>query len=132
LSLLKKVETCGQAWSVSAVASIAGIEALKCCNFVRESLKKINLEKAFLLSELKNLNIEVIGKEANYIFFYCSDCALYLELQKKGILIRQCQNYNNLDGGYYRISVRTHSENKCLISALKEIMEERGGAWERQ
>lgn len=131
LKLLKAIENSGQAWSVSSVAITAGVEALKCKEYKAVSLKKINEEKTFLLCELKKLKIIALGYEANYIFFYCDNFSLYDELQKKGILIRQCQNYRNLDDGYYRIAVRTHNENKQLICALGEILKERGGTWER-
>ena len=38
-----------------------------------------------------------------------------------GFLIRDCQNYEGLDSGYYRIAVRTQEENERLIVWLRKL-----------
>ena len=40
-------------------------------------------------------------------------------MRNHGILIRNCENYRGLGRGWYRVAVRTHEENFCLINALK-------------
>ena len=42
-------------------------------------------------------------------------------MKKHGILIRNCENYRGLGEGWYRIAVRMHEDNLCLINALKDI-----------
>ena len=44
------------------------------------------------------------------------------KLEKYGILIRDCSNYNGLEKGYYRTAVKKHEDNVKLINALKEII----------
>lgn len=119
LKLLEKMKEVSQPWSVSVPAQMAGIAALKEEEYVTQSLNVISKEKDFLICELEKLNIRVYGSKANYIFFQ-ADENLYKKCLDKGILIRNCSNYNGLGNGYYRIAVRTHDENSALIEVLKE------------
>lgn len=40
-------------------------------------------------------------------------------LKKKKILIRSCADYRGLDSSFYRIAVKTRSENRKLLQELK-------------
>ena len=42
-------------------------------------------------------------------------------MKKRSILIRNCENYRGLGEGWYRVAVRMHEDNLCLINALKDI-----------
>ena len=44
------------------------------------------------------------------------------EALEAGFLIRDCQNYEGLSEGFYRIAVRTKEENERLITWLWKIM----------
>jgi histidinol-phosphate/aromatic aminotransferase/cobyric acid decarboxylase-like protein len=45
-------------------------------------------------------------------------------LLKKRILIRNCSNYQGLDEHFFRVAVRTGEENRRLLAALGEVLEE--------
>ena len=45
------------------------------------------------------------------------------KLLERGILIRDCSNFTELEEGYYRIAVRTTEENNRLIQVLGELEE---------
>ncbi|MCF0148392.1 MAG: hypothetical protein HUJ77_08345 [Clostridium sp.] len=47
---------------------------------------------------------------------------LKLELMKRNIIIRSCNNYKGLNDNYYRVAVRKREENKKLIQALKSVI----------
>ena len=47
-------------------------------------------------------------------------------MKKRGILIRNCENYRGLGKGWYRIAVRTHEENLRLAEALRDITDKAG------
>lgn len=49
---------------------------------------------------------------------------LHEQLRRRGILIRDCSNYEGLGEGWYRIAVRKHEENRRLIEALSEALAE--------
>jgi threonine-phosphate decarboxylase len=43
-------------------------------------------------------------------------------LLQRGVLIRSCANYINLDADYYRVAVRLRDSNEKLIAALREVL----------
>jgi threonine-phosphate decarboxylase len=45
-------------------------------------------------------------------------------LLEKRILIRDCANFQGLDGRYFRVAVRTGEENRRLLDALGEVLQE--------
>ena len=44
-------------------------------------------------------------------------------MKRKGILIRDCSNYQGLTKGYYRIAVKTEEENRQLIDAIRDVID---------
>ncbi len=122
--LLKKIREAGQPWSVSAPAQIAGIRAMEEKDYLIQTKKLILQERDYIIPHLKEFQITVIASNANYIFVKdsCStEKPLHEMLFEKGILIRNCDNYNGLGPGYYRICIRKHEENIKLIEALREM-----------
>ena len=59
--------------------------------------------------------------EANFILFY-TDLPLDDKLLRKNILIRNCENFNGLSRGFFRIAVRTHEEKFALVSAIERCL----------
>ena len=125
--LLERIAACGQPWSVSTPAQIAGVAALTDTDYADRLLQLIQLERAYLTDALKKLGLSVIGSEANYLFFqYHGMIDLKERLLKDKILIRSCKNYIGLNQDFYRVSVRTHAENQRLIEAVAGIIGEKG------
>ncbi len=121
--LIDKMRACGQDWGVSSLAQAAGITALKQMDYIQETKRLIREEREYLIRELSQFKIKVYGSKANYIFFRAQGVAdLDKRLLARGIYIRSCRNYVNLDSRYYRLAVRKHSDNLKLIQALKEVM----------
>ncbi|MFV0518323.1 MAG: threonine-phosphate decarboxylase CobD [Aminipila sp.] len=126
--LMNQIEKMGQPWSVSVIAQAAGVQALKEVDYLEESLKEIRQERLYLVSELNKLGIKTYMPTANYIFFNINNNKNYnvsdfkKKLLEKGIIIRDCSNYKGLTLGYYRIAVKSHSDNERLVYALKSII----------
>jgi len=119
VDFLEKMAMHGPSWSVSTLAQIAGVEALKQKKYVQKSLELVKEERTFLCKQLNKLGYKVYPTKANFIFFQGEE-SLYEEMLKREILIRPCDNYIGLSKKYYRIAVRTHEENLELIKALNE------------
>ena len=109
-----------QPWNVSSIAQAAGCAALALTDWPEKTRAVIAEEKAFLLRELKNLGIDVLPSDTNFLML-SGVPGLYEQLLEKKILIRSCANYAGLGGGDVRIAVRTRAENERLIAAIKEI-----------
>ena len=119
-ALLNRMTDAGQPWAVSSLAQAAGIAALGARDYVAAARSLIKTERQYLTAALSRLGIDAQG-EANYLFFTTDINDLPLKLRSHGILIRDCSNYPGLDVGWYRIAVRTHSENAALIAALGDL-----------
>jgi threonine-phosphate decarboxylase len=124
--LLERMKQITQPWNISIPAQLAGIAALKEEEYVRKSLDILEKERYFWKCELIKLGVKVYASEANYIFFSILDKKakdkLYQECLNRGFLIRDCSNYKGLGQGYYRIAVKTRTENVKLLAVLQEVL----------
>ena len=110
-----------QCWNVSSLAQAAGVAALECGDWLRESVREIHRERELLADGMRTLGVRVYPGEANFLLLY-SKTDLYDKLLKRGVLIRDCSNYVGLGKGFYRIAVRTPAENAALLAAVKEAL----------
>lgn len=115
-----EIRTTLQPWSVSTVASKAGIAALEEADFISKSKAYIKTQRRFLSEKLASLGYKVFPSEANYILIKGSK-ALGEALRKKGLLIRYCENYKSLNSNFYRLAVKSERENKKLVDALEDL-----------
>ena len=114
-----------QPWSVSVPAQEAGIAALDEDEYVRNGRSLVAEERTYLEAELKNAGMKFISSNVNFILIY-TKTDLFSEMKKRGILIRNCENYRGLGKGWYRIAVRTHEENLRLAEVLRDITDKAG------
>ena len=121
ISLVERIQGCGQCWSVSVPAQIAGTAALKEKLYIDKSVQLISNERYYLMNALKSFGFKVYLADANFILFRCG-IDLDQMLMKEQIAVRNCENYIGLEYGYFRIAVRTHMENEVLIKAIERIL----------
>lgn len=119
LALLQRLYEAGPPWNVSSLAQQAGIAALGARDYLDESRAIVAAERPRLCAVLGALGLRVIPGEANYILFFSATPRLVEKLCEQGVLIRDCANFEGLSAGWYRIAVRTPSENDRLLAALK-------------
>ena len=119
--LLARMSRLSQPWNVSVPAQRAGTEAAGRSDFLIESRAKIYEQRAALSAGLKDLGLEVLPSEVNFLLFR-GPMGLDAELEREGILIRNCANYHGLSNGWYRIAVRPEEENKVLLNTLSAIL----------
>ncbi len=121
--LMKKIGQVTQPWRVSTVAQQAGIAALHDKDYVSRGLEIIRRERSVLVNGLSQLGFKVYAPKANYVFFRGAK-GLAEKCIDKGILIRDCSNYEGLEEGYYRVAVKLPEENQRLLQALGEIVDD--------
>ena len=115
-----RIRSKAQPWNVSVIASAAGLAALEEKDFVRRGREIVAEERAYLAGKLNALGYKAFPSAANYILFK-GEKGLAELCRDRGILIRDCSNFEGLCEGYYRIAVKKHDENQKLISVLREI-----------
>ena len=113
-----------QAWSVSTVASKCGTAALTQKDYVIQTKQLIQSNRTYLIESLNRLGFKTYDARANYILFFTKDNQLHTKLEPYGLLIRDCQNYHNLSMGYYRIAVKSDTDNRYLIDCIKKVIME--------
>ena len=109
--------------SVSAVARRAGIACTKERDFVNKTVEETAKERRWLISQLESIGITPVKGEANYIFFK-SRPRLHAFSIMRGIMLRDCSNFEGMPQGYYRAAVRSREENGKLADVLRQWQEQ--------
>lgn len=112
-----KINVCLPAWNISAPAVAAGIAATEQREYVAKAKQLIKTEREYLKTELMRLGFKVFPSDANFLLIKGKK-GIAEKLLPSGILIRECDNFHTLDGHFYRIAVKTHTENETLITNL--------------
>ena len=89
--------------------------------YVNQLRALVTAERRRLIRALESLGLRVIPGEANFLLFYAGDPTLADALRARGILLRDCRNFDGLTAGWYRTAVRTEEENERLLAVLSEI-----------
>lgn len=137
LALAESVRRHLPEWNLSVFAEEAGLACLAVGDTLQDARSLILRERTYLSRELSAIDdgsgkriIGVCPSDANFLLFrYGPDVragrpGLYRQLLDRGILIRDCSDYEGLCAGWYRIAVRTHEENEMLVRAIREAAED--------
>ncbi|MGK9172260.1 threonine-phosphate decarboxylase CobD [Yokenella regensburgei] len=111
-------------WSINAFAALAGELVLQDSDYQQASWTWLRMEGPRLYRALQKVKgVHLWPGVANYLFLRCDVTGLDLQraLLEKQILIRSCANYPGLDERYYRVAVRSASENDALITAMESV-----------
>ena len=123
---LKKWNIKRDPWPLNSFAIKAGIELLSNKIHYEEWTSKIhewvNTEKNWVSNELSKIkNLKVHNSSTNFFLieskFSLSSNIHYLE--KKGILIRECNSFRFLNEKWARISLQTRKNNKILCREIQ-------------
>ena len=120
--LLSRMHACGQEFSVSAPAQLAGICALLDQDYMKSTYELLSAEQKWLISQLKKLPLEVYPSKGNFLLFRSEDRTIRQKLLTQQIKVRDCSRFCGLGPEYCRIAVRRHKENLKLINILERIL----------
>lgn len=113
-------------WSVNCFAELAVKYALKDKGFIEESKLWIEDERNFMYNALSTIEFieKVYISYGNYFLCklkYISSSEFYENMLRRGILIRNCNNYVGLNNSYVRLAIKDRKANEILIEELKDI-----------
>lgn len=114
-------------WSVNVLAQKAGVSALKDPEFRVNTLEKLAQAKEYLYTEFTRNrfhHLELLPSSVNFALIKILDrpaSLLVQQLGKKGILVRDCTNFNGLTGEFIRIAIKDIPKMKALIEALSQL-----------
>ena len=112
-------------WNVNAIAQKAGITALQCKEYLEKSRKSVFREKKYLVTSLEKLGFVCVPSDANYFLVKVSDAAEFRKrlLISGRLLVRDCTSFGLPE--YIRIAPRSHNQNRQLINAIKELVDDK-------
>ncbi len=115
-------------WGTNSLAQLAAGLILNDKVYIKKTRKLIGKERKYLSKQLAAIvGLKPYPSVANFLLLKIerpglSSKSLQRLLLEKGILIRDCANFRNLNDKYIRVAVRSHKENLQLLAALKEVL----------
>lgn len=110
-------------YNINRMTMAAGLGAIEDESYTRENCKTIVKNREYAAVKLKELGFEMTESKANFLFARhprVSGEKLYLELKKRGVLVRHFGKERISD--YLRITVGTKEQMEILIERIKEIL----------
>src|SRR3990170_5154244 len=124
-SLIDTLQTVRQPWSINTLAGYATLAAFNDKEFIENTKRTIAKEKAGfakMLSEIGGLH--VYPSETNFLLVKIlnpkfTSTWVREEMTKEGMLIRDCSTVVGLDDSFFRVTVRSGSDNAKLVESLR-------------
>ena len=125
---LNKIKYSTNPYNINRLSLLAGAAAIDDNAYYMGNCRKIEANRAYTTEALRTLGFEVLPSKANFIFAQSPEIdggELYLELKKRGILIRhfttdKIKNFN-------RITIGTREEMQTFVCTVEAILKERRG-----
>ena len=120
---LKRWQTWRDPWSVNSLAAAVGEVVLRDTPFQQQTFDWLAAAKPQLFAGLAALpGLHPYPSAANFFLVGCDRSVTDLQtqlLQRHQILIRDCLSFPELGDRFFRVAVRSQSENQRLLQALK-------------
>jgi cobyric acid synthase CobQ/L-threonine-O-3-phosphate decarboxylase len=126
--LIRRLRDRTPPWSVNTLAQVVGSAALRDTAYAEETLRFVRDRREDLFAELQALpGLTVYPGTANFLLLRSDrrniDAPeIARRLLADGIAIRDCSNFTGLDRRFFRIAVRTETENDRLLGALRKAL----------
>jgi len=124
VNILKKVK---MPWSVNSLAMFATAEAVKDTDFIKRTRLLVSKSRREMLEMLKAIPwLKVYPSETNFLLLEIiqgdlTSTQIRERLAAKGLLIRDCKDFDGLNNRFFRVTVRRPEENKNLIEQIKSF-----------
>jgi histidinol-phosphate aminotransferase len=112
-----------QPFNVNSIAQAGAIAALDDEAHLCETKRVIAEGRAYLQEQFAKMQIPFVPAAANFVMVNVGDaCAVFQKLLQRKIIVRPLKGYGLPE--WVRISVGTMEENKKLVSALSEVIDD--------
>ena len=126
ISDLRSIKYSTNPYNVNSMTMAAGIGALKDREYFERNCAAIAETREYVTAQLRQLGFTVPDSCANFIFARHPDIGgeeLYLELKKRGILIRHLSRPEISE--YNRITIGRREDMDTLVRTIGTILEEK-------
>ncbi len=123
---LQRWQTWRDPWSVNTLAAAATVAALQDTSFQQQTWNWLASARSPLWEGLKALpGLRPYPGSVNFLLVESTSSVTQLQqrlLQQHRILIRDCLSFPELGDRYFRIAIRTESENQRLLDSLTQLL----------
>lgn len=126
--IINKLKQHQPPWNTNSLAQVAAEVILSDREYIGRTHRLIEKERKFLFSQLAEIRgLKAYPSITNFLLVKIrktglTSGTLTKKLIEKGILIRDCSNFRNLNNKYIRVAVRLRKENLKLLEALKKAI----------
>jgi threonine-phosphate decarboxylase len=112
-------------WSVNAIAQDVARACLQDATFPRRSRAFMGRERTWLSAQLRSIEgLRPFSSHANFLLVQITRPGVFAaevvqRLAGENLLVRDCENFVGLGKRFFRVAVRTRSENRRLLTALR-------------
>ncbi|MFC1486319.1 histidinol-phosphate transaminase [Thermoproteota archaeon] len=124
VNVLKNVK---MPWSVNSLAMFATEAAVKDVEFINKSRLLVLNSRTEMMQKFKAVSwLKVYPSETNFLLIEIikgnlTSTDIKEGLARKGLLIRDCKDFDGLNNRFFRVTVRRPEENKKLLDAIKSL-----------
>ena len=125
--LVKFLKKAKMPWSVNNLAMFATEAAVNDTDFIKRSRLLVSKSRKEMREMFKSIPwLKVYPSETNFLLVEIiqrdlTSTQLRDGLAKKGLLIRDCKDFDGLNNRFFRVTVRRSDENKKLIKQIKSL-----------
>ena len=125
--LVKFLKKAKMPWSVNSLAMFATETAVKDTDFIKKSRLLVSKNRKEMQEMFKSIPwLKVYPSETNFLLVEIiqgdlNSTQIREGLAKKGLLIRDCKDFDGLNNRFFRVTVRRPDENKKLIEQIKSL-----------
>jgi L-threonine-O-3-phosphate decarboxylase len=113
-------------WSVNSLAEVAAIAGMKDRDFQEDTWNWLDVAREELWQGLNKISgLQPFPSAANFLLVKTDVSATLLQeklLKQFQIYIRDCLSFTELGDRFFRVAVRTRSENQLLLEALGRVI----------
>lgn len=122
-------------WQINSVAEICGKVMFSDKEYIDEVYEFIKSRRDYFYKEISKIkNLKTFESYGNFILVKIlkgiDAGKLRQKLMEKGLVIRNCENFKNLDNSYFRFCILDDDANEKLLKNLKIIYQEVKG-WKK-
>lgn len=130
-SIVEKVRSIQEPWSVNSLAQAGAMAVLEDLDFLEKTRKSYKKEREYLMDELSKMSaIDLYKSDTAYILCSLNDRSKYdtahdLKMdmvREKSILIRDASSFEGLTHRHFRLAIKSHDLNEVLVDSLRQIL----------
>ena len=125
-SVINRLELGKDVWNVNYLAQRAGVAALNDEDYIIKTRRLIANEREYFNERLRSIEgVKVFGSTVNFVLIELETTDIALRvidyLKEYHILVRNCANFQGLDGRYIRMAIRSRQENSRVLDTLSRM-----------